>query len=78
MKLIVAGSTGFLGKEIITQALAHPTITTVVALGRRPADIDETKNKSKLVNAVVPDFDHYSDDVKKQLADADALIWFAH
>ncbi|KAK5635647.1 hypothetical protein RRF57_011359 [Xylaria bambusicola] len=37
MKLIIAGSTGFLATELIRQALVHPGVTSVIALGRREA-----------------------------------------
>ncbi|OBT80653.1 hypothetical protein VF21_00329 [Pseudogymnoascus sp. 05NY08] len=36
MKLIIDGSTGFVGTEIVRQALSHPGITSVVGLARRP------------------------------------------
>ncbi|KFY50804.1 hypothetical protein V495_00085 [Pseudogymnoascus sp. VKM F-4514 (FW-929)] len=79
MKLIVAGSTGFVGTEIVRQALSHPTITSVVGLARRPTptphnagpNADTTKFKS----VVCEDFNNYTDDVKKELAEADACIW---
>jgi nucleoside-diphosphate-sugar epimerase len=80
MKLIVAGSTGFVGTEIVRQALSHPAITSVVGLARRPTPIpvnagphaDATKFKS----VVCEDFKNYTDDVKKELAEADACIWY--
>lgn len=34
MRLIVAGSTGFVGTEVIRQALSIPVITSIVAGGR--------------------------------------------
>lgn len=36
MKLIVAGATGFVGTEVVRQALRNPAVTSVVALARKP------------------------------------------
>jgi precorrin isomerase len=35
MKLVIGGSTGFVGAELIRQGLENPAITSIVALGRR-------------------------------------------
>ncbi|OJJ43539.1 hypothetical protein ASPZODRAFT_145894 [Penicilliopsis zonata CBS 506.65] len=35
MKLVISGSAGFVATESISQALKHPAITSIVALGRR-------------------------------------------
>ncbi|GAM38574.1 nucleoside-diphosphate-sugar epimerase [Talaromyces pinophilus] len=79
MKLIVAGATGFVGTEVIRQALSHPAVTSVVALARRatpvPANIGPDANVSKLKSAICNDFDNYSESVKADLAGADACIW---
>ncbi|KUJ13417.1 putative nucleoside-diphosphate-sugar epimerase [Mollisia scopiformis] len=77
MKLIVAGSTGFVGKEVIRQALRYPTITSVVALARRTITVPEDAgiDTSKLKCVVCDDFENYSEDVKKELVGADACIW---
>lgn len=81
MKLIVAGSTGFVATEIIHQALHNPSITSLIALGRKetPRPQNPTKNPNydptKLKSVVCNDFGNYSDDVKKELAGADACIW---
>ncbi|RMZ90179.1 hypothetical protein DV736_g2595, partial [Chaetothyriales sp. CBS 134916] len=77
MKLIVAGSTGLVGKEVVRQALANPAVTSVVALARREENYEAGPggDKSKLVPAIVPNFSVYDDEVKEKLADADAVIW---
>ncbi|EEA18734.1 hypothetical protein TMatcc_010724 [Talaromyces marneffei ATCC 18224] len=79
MKLVVAGATGFVGTEVIRQALSHPAVTSVVALARRatpvPANVSLDANLSKLKCAVCEDFEHYSDSIKEDLAGADACIW---
>ncbi|KAI7759044.1 hypothetical protein LZL87_010039 [Fusarium oxysporum] len=48
MKIVVAGSTGFLGKEIVRQALLNPRIASVVAFGRRDHDIPEDLQKPEI------------------------------
>lgn len=79
MKIIVAGSSGFLATEIIRQALSLPVITAVVALGRRetstPIGLGPEADPSKLKSVVLKDFQHYTDDVKRELERADAVIW---
>ncbi|KAI1214497.1 uncharacterized protein F4807DRAFT_408331 [Annulohypoxylon truncatum] len=79
MKLIVAGSTGFVGNEIIRQALSHPGVTSIVALGRRetaiPENIGPNADVAKLKSIVCDDFENYPESVKKELAGADACIW---
>ncbi len=79
MKLVIAGSTGFVATELIRQAIAHKRVTSVVALGRRetsvPSNVAPGADASKLKSVVCKDFENYSDDVKKELAGADACIW---
>ncbi|KAK4223119.1 hypothetical protein QBC38DRAFT_539224 [Podospora fimiseda] len=81
MKLLLYGSTGFLATKIIRQALSNPSITSLIAIGRRPLptpdfpDIDTTKLESFVV-----DFDsptpYDSDPVLQQhIKTADACIW---
>ncbi|KFA69545.1 hypothetical protein S40285_07275 [Stachybotrys chlorohalonatus IBT 40285] len=79
MRIIVGGSTGMVGTEIIRQALSHPDVSTVLALGRRevsaPSDLGPNADVSKLKSVVLKDFENYTDDVKSQLQGADAVIW---
>lgn len=80
MKLIIAGSTGFVGTEIIRQALSHPAITSVVGLARRPTstphNADPRADARKLKSVICEDFNNYTDNVKQELAEADACIWY--
>ncbi len=79
MKLIVAGATGLVGTEVVRQALSDKAIKSVLALGRRetavPANLRPGGDPSKLKSVVCSDFSNYPDDVKSQLAGADACIW---
>ncbi|KAL7820164.1 hypothetical protein V8C44DRAFT_315648 [Trichoderma aethiopicum] len=79
MKLIVVGSSGFVGKEVVRQALANPAVTSVVGLSRRetpvPESLEGSSDANKLTSIVVDDFMNYSDAVKQHLANADACIW---
>ncbi|KAJ8128888.1 hypothetical protein O1611_g4746 [Lasiodiplodia mahajangana] len=77
MKLIIGGSTGFVGAELVQRALSHPAITTVVGISRRetPAPAESAGTKAKLVSVICDDFEHYPDHVKKELENADACIW---
>jgi nucleoside-diphosphate-sugar epimerase len=80
MKLIVAGSTGFVGTEIVRQALSHPAVTSVVGLARRPTptplNVGPNADATKFKSVICEDFNNYTDDVKKELAEADACIWY--
>lgn len=78
MKLVIGGSSGFVGTELVRQALSNPAITTVFALSRRetllPASVAK-EDSIKLRTAVCDDFENYPDSVKKELHDVDACIW---
>ncbi|RYP89866.1 hypothetical protein DL770_004018 [Monosporascus sp. CRB-9-2] len=77
MKLVIGGSTGFVGTELVRQALSHPAITSIVGISRRetpvpPGSIDDG---AKLKSVVCENFESYPDHVKKELENADACIW---
>ena len=80
MKVIVVGSTGFVASEVIKQALSIPTITSIIALARKPTAVPQNTgpgaNVSKLRSVVCEDFENYPENVKKELVGADACIWF--
>lgn len=80
MKLIVAGSTGFVATELIRQALSHPAVTSIVALARRETAVPQNTglgaNAAKLKPVICEDFGNYSENVKQELAGADACIWY--
>ncbi|GAW14980.1 hypothetical protein ANO14919_043880 [Xylariales sp. No.14919] len=74
MKVIIAGSTGFVATELIRQALAHPKVTSIIVLGRREISLPPNA-EAKLKSIICRDFENYSDSIKAELAEADACIW---
>ncbi|KAG5658645.1 hypothetical protein KAF25_010826 [Fusarium avenaceum] len=79
MKIVIAGSTGFIGQELVRQALLHPQIDSVVALARRdhelPEDLRKPEIESKFTSVSCSDFKNYPQYVKDEIAGADACIW---
>lgn len=79
MKLIVAGSTGFVATELIRQALSNSSVSSIVGLARRetvvPQNVGPGVDKAKLKSVICDDFENYSESVRQELAGADACIW---
>lgn len=73
MQVILTGSTGFIGKEVLDQCLRNPEITSIIALSRR--DLPEEITNPKLSVIIVKDFNSYPDSILDQLKNADACIW---
>ncbi|KUJ06458.1 uncharacterized protein LY89DRAFT_790483 [Mollisia scopiformis] len=74
MKLIVAGGTGLVATEVIRQALQMSEITSVIALARKPVQLNNI-DTSKLKTVIIDDYEKYPDQVKAEFAGADACIW---
>jgi nucleoside-diphosphate-sugar epimerase len=74
MKVILAGSTGFIGREVLTQCLKNPSITSILALSRR--ELPGTISDPRLKVVILKDFASYPDSVLQELASADACIWY--
>ena len=78
MKLIITGASGFVGTELVRQSLRRSDISTVIALARKPVSaLDELGpdvNPSKLRSVVIDDYGTYPEDVRTELAQADACI----
>jgi hypothetical protein len=75
MKLIVAGGTGLVATEVIRQSLQMREITLVIALARKPVQVDGIES-SKLKSVIISDYGEYPDHVKAEFAGADACIWY--
>ncbi|OAG39886.1 hypothetical protein AYO21_05952 [Fonsecaea monophora] len=50
MKIIITGATGFVGREVVVQAIENPRISYIIVLTRR--NIDETLSQSPKVEVV--------------------------
>lgn len=72
MKVILTGTTGFIGAEVLQQCIRNPAITSIIALSRRP--LNEISDP-KLKVVVVSDFTSYDEDVMRELQGAEACIW---
>ncbi|CZR52703.1 uncharacterized protein PAC_02580 [Phialocephala subalpina] len=75
MKLVIGGATGFVGREVLRQALNSPEITSIVTIGRRPVTVVDSTNIAKLTDIVMEDGEHYSESDIEKIANADACIW---
>lgn len=76
MKIILAGSTGFIGREVLDQCLRHPSITSIIALSRRdfPAHLTR-EHDPKLKVVIMNDYLSYPDTVLQDMRGAEACIW---
>ncbi|KFY09638.1 hypothetical protein V491_08049, partial [Pseudogymnoascus sp. VKM F-3775] len=61
MKVILTGATGFIGTEVLHQALLHPAITTLIVLSRRALTPAITHPKLKVI--ILAGFAIYPPDV---------------
>lgn len=76
MKIVIGGSSGFVGTELVRQALTNPAITSIIGLSRRETTLPpSTPGADKLKSIVCDDFENYSDEIKKELHNVDACIW---
>lgn len=73
MKLVLSGSTGFVGSEVLQQCQQSPAISSLVVLTRRP--LDPVHTTSKTINIIVKNFTEYSNEVVEAVKDADGCIW---
>ncbi|KAF7952908.1 hypothetical protein EAE96_006131 [Botrytis aclada] len=73
MKVIISGSTGYIGGEVLSQCLNHPSITSIILLTRRSIEALAETPKVKVI--VVDDFTSYDESTVNELKTADAAIW---
>jgi uncharacterized protein YbjT (DUF2867 family) len=74
MKLLIAGVTGLVGTEIVGENLQNDQITSVIALARRPVNMDGL-DTTKLKTVIVDDYGAYSEQVKAEMKEVGACIW---
>lgn len=76
MKIVIGGSSGFVGTELVRQALANPNITSIIGLSRRETTLPpSTAGADKFKSIVCDNFEEYPDDVLKELSNVQACIW---
>jgi hypothetical protein len=63
--------TGNIGSGVLDACLRDPSVTSIVALSRRPLEGDN----SKLKTIIVSDFSSYSDSVLDEAITCDGAIW---
>ena len=74
MKYILAGTSGFIGSEILTHCLSNPLITSLLILSRRPLpDIESRDPKIKVI--VLDDFLSYPESAKSDFGGVKAVLW---
>lgn len=75
MKIVLTGSTGFAGAEILQQCIAHNYIEHVYVLTRRP--LDAPFSHKKVTQILHEDFETYPEDLLHRLRDegVEACIW---
>lgn len=64
-----------MGTELIRQGLELPQIRTLVVLSRKPVSVPANADSSKLKQVLISDYTEYPENVRKELAGADACIW---
>ena len=77
MKVILTGSTGFIGGGVLNECVQHPKITSIIVLSRRELTGPAATNVKTKVT-VLEDFMNYPDSVLQQIKDADVCIWRVH
>lgn len=76
MKIILTGSTGFIGAEILKQCIAHNYIDHIYILTRRPVDAAYARHK-KVTQILHEDFENFPADLLDRLRSegVEACIW---
>ena len=72
IKVIITGATGMVGEGVLIECLAHPDVTEVLMVNRRPYNMQH----AKLKELIVPDF-LKAEDFAEQLKGYDACFFCA-
>ncbi|SMR56908.1 unnamed protein product [Zymoseptoria tritici ST99CH_1E4] len=75
MKIVLTGSTGFIGSEILKQCIAHTFISHIYVLTRRP--LDNRFSHKKVTQLLHEEFETYSPELLDRLREegVEACIW---
>lgn len=73
MKIVLTGSTGFIGSEVLQQCIQSQDIDSIVVLTRRP--LSTAANSPKVNNIIIEDFESYHTQTTDAVSNADACIW---
>lgn len=71
VKLFLIGATGFVGSEVLAQAIAHPRVGQITCLVRRPLAV----SSEKVVVIQHEDFTRYDAALMEQYSDHIGCIW---
>ena len=74
MKILITGASGMIGGEVLSQSLAHPEVTSVIAFVRQKL-ATKISEHPKLQTVIIKDFANWTEDVLRPHADAAAMIW---
>lgn len=75
MKIVLTGTTGFIGGEVLTYCLEQSSVTSIVVLSRR--ELPEVAARDQRIKVVVlHDFTVYSPSAVQELAGATVCIWY--
>ncbi|KAK5129531.1 hypothetical protein LTR08_003190 [Meristemomyces frigidus] len=79
MRIVLAGATGFIGKEVLDQCVAHNYIDHIFCLTRSPLDQKYFKGKRghKVTEIIHNNYEEYPDSLLRRLRDegVDGCIW---
>ncbi|KAF2119772.1 hypothetical protein BDV96DRAFT_568183 [Lophiotrema nucula] len=73
MKLLITGATGTIGGAVLRASIRNPSITSIVALSRRP--LTSSLSSPKLTTVIVKDWKNWETNILDNIADADAAVW---
>ncbi|PVH79345.1 hypothetical protein DL98DRAFT_492929 [Cadophora sp. DSE1049] len=74
MKIILTGSTGMIGTEVLAQSINNPSLTEIVVLSRRPLPPSHPTSP-KVKTIIIEDFLLYPASVLQELSGTEACIW---
>jgi len=76
MKIILTGSTGMIGTEVLAQSINNPSLTEIVVLSRRPLPSSHPTSP-KVKTLIIEDFLTYPASFLQDLSGAEACIWYS-